>query len=144
MNFKKIIVVLILIFIVLILSLSMLMSSSDSQVTTKPSQTSTQSLIVTPSTPLPADIDPTVAAIPARETGGNMTVTLTTKEQAFSDLFFQVPIDMQTFMVDFDYAENKFSVLILNDTGEEAYYKWRKDFYPVLADDQFILIDKRI
>jgi hypothetical protein len=47
-------------------------------------------------------------------------------------------------MVDFDYAENKFSVLILNDTGEEAYYKWRKDSYPALADDQFILIDKRI
>lgn len=92
----------------------------------------------------PPDIDPTVAAIPTQETGGNMTVTLTSNEQSFGDLFFKVPLDMQTFIVDFDYAENKFSVLIFADAGEQAYYKWRKDSYPALTDDQFILIDKRI
>jgi len=96
-----------------------------------------------PSVTIP-QIDPTIAAIPSQETGGNMDVTLTTTEQAHNDLFFKVPLDMQNFIVDFDYADNKFSVLILNDAGEDAYNKWRKDSYPALSDDQFVINDKRI
>lgn len=147
MNLKKVVLILTSIFIVLVVVLSILARrlNTNSQAQEKNVRPTIASISPTTSiTQSPPDIDPTIAAIPAQNTGGNMAVTLTTSEQAFSDLFFKVPLDMQTFMVDFDYADNKFSILILNDAGEDAYHKWRKDTYPALTDEQFVINDKRI
>ena len=90
------------------------------------------------------DIDPTVAAIPIQQTGGEPAVSLTTKEQAFSDLSFKIPLDFTDFTVGFDYTEDKFSILIFSDNGMEKYSKWRKESVPSMTDDQFIVTDKRM
>lgn len=89
------------------------------------------------------DIDPTVAAIPSQQTGGELTVSLTTREQAFSDLSFKIPLDFTDFTVGFDYAEDKFSILIFSEQGMEKYAKWRKQEVPSMTDDQFMVTDKR-
>ncbi len=104
------------------------------------------SVIVEPSptwVPL-SDIDPTVAAIPTQQTGGEATVSLTTREQAFSDLAQKVPLDFTDFTVGFNYAEDKFSILIFSDSGMEKYAKWRKQEAPSLTDDLFIVTDQRM
>lgn len=104
------------------------------------------SVIIEPSptwVPL-SDIDPTVAAIPIQQTGGEAKISLTTREQAFSDLSFKIPLDFTDFTVGFDYAEDKFSILIFSDQGMEKYAKWRKDAVPSMTDDQFIVTDKRM
>lgn len=147
MNLKKVVPILASIFIVLVVILSILARRSNTNGQTQEENLRPTMASASPTTSItqpPPDIDPTIAAIPAQNTGGNITVTLTTSEQVFSDLFFKVPLDMQTFMVDFDYADNKFSILILNDAGEDTYHKWRKDSYPALTDDQFVINDKRI
>ena len=147
MNLKKVVLILASIFIVLAIALSFFARRSNTNNLAQEKNVKPTIASASPTTSItqpPPDIDPTIAAIPAQNTGGNMTVTLTTSEQAFGDLFFKVPLDMQTFMVDFDYADNKFSILILNDAGEDAYLKWRKDTYPALTDEQFVINDKRI
>lgn len=141
MPFKKILAILIITLVVLLALLYTLMSRAN----IKNSTTGVSNPVtISPPTPTIFVIDPTIAAIPAQETGGNMDVTLSTTEQAHNDLFFKVPLDMQNYIVDYDYAENKFSILILNDAGEQSYRKWRKDSYPALSDDQFVINDKRI
>lgn len=90
------------------------------------------------------DIDPTVAAIPSQQTGGELTVSLTTREQAFSDLSFKIPLDFTDFTVGFDYAEDKFIILIFSEQGMEKYAKWRKQEVPSMTDDQFMVTDKRM
>lgn len=142
MNIKKIIFVLVLTLGILLCALYFFMKPANIHLS---DGSSTPMIGVTDvPTATPPPIDPTIAAIPAQGTGGNMNVTLTTREQSHNELFFKIPLDMQNFIVDFDYAENKFSVLILNDAGEAAYHKWRKESYPLLTDDQFVLNDKRI
>ena len=141
MDIKRILAILIITLAVLFAVLYVLMSRTN----TKNTSTITSSPVtISPPTPTVFEIDPTIAALPAQETGGNLKVSLTTSEQAHNDLFFKMPLDMQNFIVDYDYADDKFNVLILNDAGEDAYYKWRKDSYPALTDDQFVIYDKRI
>ena len=148
---KKIVIILSLVMIILIIVLYILSRTYMQRkiVTTvvpSPTVAVPTSVVVEPSptwVPL-SDVDPTVAAIPIQQTGGEPAVSLTTKEQAFSDLSFKIPLDFTDFTVGFDYAEDKFAVLIFSDSGMEKYSKWRKEEVPSMSDDQFMVTDKRM
>lgn len=148
---KKVLVIMSIVMIILVLVLYILSRIYMQRTTVKPAVPTPSvavptSMIIEPSptwVPL-SDIDPTVAAIPIQQTGGEVKISLTTREQAFSDLSFKIPLDFTDFTVGFDYAEDKFSILIFSDQGMEKYTKWRKDAVPSMTDDQFIVTDKRM
>lgn len=148
---KKVLVIMSIVMIILVLVLYILSRVYMQRYTTantEPSPTIPMptSVVVEPSpTWIPlSDIDPTVAAIPIQQTGGEPAVSLTSREQAFSDLSFKIPLDFTDFTVGFDYAEDKFTILIFSEQGIGKYAKWRKDAVPSMTDDQFIVIDKRM
>lgn len=148
---KKILIILSLVMIILIIVLYILsriymQQKSITTVAPSPTVVVPTSVVVEPSpTWIPlSDIDPTVAAIPIQQTGGEPAVSLTSREQAFSDLSFKIPLDFTDFTVGFDYAEDKFTILIFSEQGIGKYAKWRKDAVPSMTDDQFIVIDKRM
>lgn len=148
---KKILVILSLVMIILIIVLyilSRIYMQRNIITTTSPSPTvAVPTLIVVEPSPtwIPlSDIDPAVAAIPIQQTGGEPTVSLTTREQAFSDLSFKIPLDFTDFTVGFDYTQDKFTILIFSEQGMQKYTKWRKEEVPSMTDDQFIVTDKRM
>lgn len=55
------------------------------------------------------------------------------------DLRSKLPLNLSTFSIDFDYAEDKF-VVTLNDPKDQArteFENWRKANYPALVTSQF-------
>lgn len=57
------------------------------------------------------------------------------------DLRDKVPLDLSTFSIDFDYAEDKFVVVLDSpkDQSLKEFQDWRNTNYPAVTLDQFIL-----
>ena len=57
------------------------------------------------------------------------------------DLRQKTPLDLSTFVIDFDYAEDKFTVTLKDpkDQAQKDFENWRTTNYPGLGAEQFLL-----
>lgn len=56
------------------------------------------------------------------------------------ELRYKTPLSFTTFSIDFDYAEDKFKVALLDpkDSALKEFEEWKKNSYPLIPMDQFI------
>ena len=57
------------------------------------------------------------------------------------DLRQKTPLDLSTFIIDFDYGEDKFTVTLKDpkDVAKKDFESWRTQNYPLLGINQFLL-----
>lgn len=101
----------------------------------------------TPTTVAPQEnirLDAPTPTIAVREFTGVEDVPLPENVATFvnqkQDLRSKAPLTLSTFVIDFDYAEDKFTIQ-LNDPKDQAlreFESWRNNNYPAVTTDQFI------
>ena len=57
------------------------------------------------------------------------------------DLRLKTPLDLSTFIIDFDYSEDKFTITLKDpkDQAQREFESWRTANYPGLGAEQFLL-----
>lgn len=57
------------------------------------------------------------------------------------DLRLKTPLSLSTFIIDFDYSEDKFNLTLKDpkDQSQKEFDSWRTTNYPLLGNDQFLL-----
>lgn len=84
-------------------------------------------------TPIPADFTGVI-----EEQIPQPVIDLATQKK---DLRLKVPLSLSTFIIDFDYGEDKFTVALKDpkDQSQKEFEGWRGANYPSLNTEQFIL-----
>ncbi|MBI5123060.1 hypothetical protein HZA75_04345 [Candidatus Roizmanbacteria bacterium] len=102
-----------------------------------------------PPTPTSIEINPLInsqspTSIPADFTGvaeEELSPEVLDVSQQKKDLRQKTPLDLSTFIIDFDYGEDKFVVTLKDpkDQAQREFENWRTVNYPGLGNDQFVL-----
>ncbi len=90
------------------------------------------------------NISPTPISVPADFTGAaEEDLPAQELETAFQkkELREKTPLNLSTFVVDFDYGEDKFTVTLNDpkDLSQKEFESWRTNNYPRLSAEQFLL-----
>lgn len=98
------------------------------------------SVVGGPLTP-PADGHETI--VPADFTGAaeeELPKEVTDQINQKQDLRYRTPISLNTFIIDFDYAEDKFTVALSEPKNQslQEFQDWKTANYPAIPQDQFI------